>query len=280
MVTAPVAPAVFRSTSAPDRRTLADILDDTVQVHPGAAAIDNGPFVAKAAATSGGAASATHFDDVLAYRRLDDFIRRANLAARNWPEAGGMAEVTFNAATLNASMGSTPGYGNLGTSTLNVPGASVTGINNSGTNELTFDNPGGTEGIGGAGGTGGTVSAFSSENAEGVRVTLYSPSQKLGLTLNHFGRQTGQPGNPREQIELKFFSGATSVATLVGQGCRPDGDIATFELDAGVQWDIVEIRAIPPTGGSLPTQFFLTQFLACPAATPCETSMTAGSNKC
>jgi hypothetical protein len=241
----------------------------------------DGPYISRAAATSGGAASATHFDDVLAYRRLADFVRRANLAARNWPEAGGMAEVTFNTATLGASMGSTPAYGNLGTSTLNVPGASVTGINNSGTNELAFDNSGGTEGIGGAGGTGGTLTAFSSENGEGVRVTLYSPVQKLGLTLNHFGRQTGQPGNPREQIELKFFNGTTSVATLVGQGCRPDGDIATLALDAGAAWDSVEIRAIPPTGGALPTQFFLTQFIACPASSAtCETSLAVPGNAC
>ena len=37
-----MAPAVFRSTSAPVRRTLADILDDTVRAHPGAPAIDDG----------------------------------------------------------------------------------------------------------------------------------------------------------------------------------------------------------------------------------------------
>ena len=243
----------------------------------------SGPYVAKAASTGAGPASATHFDDVLAYRRLDDFIRRANLSARNWPEAGGgTTDVTFNTATLTSAMGSTPPYGNLGTSTLNVPGATVTGINNGGTNELTFDNTGGTEGIGGAGGTGGTAAAFSSQNGEGVRVTLYSAAQKLGLTLNHFGRHTGGPGPPgREQIELKFFNGAANVLTLVKEGCRPDGDIATFALDAAVPWDSVEIRALPPTGGTLPTEFFLTQFLACPGtAATCETSMAAGGNRC
>jgi hypothetical protein len=42
MVTAPVVPAVFGSSSAPVRRSLVDILEDTVRAHPGAAAIDNG----------------------------------------------------------------------------------------------------------------------------------------------------------------------------------------------------------------------------------------------
>jgi len=243
--------------------------------------LNNGPYVAKAASTVGDPAAATYFDDVVAYRRLPDFIRRANLSARNWPDAGA-ADITFNTPTLTAAMGGTaPSYGNLGTSTLNVPGASIAGINNSGANELTFDNTGGTEGIGGAGGTSGLAAAFSSENGEGVRVTLYSPAQKLGLTLNHFGRHTGQPGNPREQVELKFFNGTTSVATLVGQGCHTDGDIATLALNAGAPWDSVEIRAIPPTGGALPTQFFITQFIACPgSAATCETSMSAPSNAC
>ncbi|MGI5521528.1 Pls/PosA family non-ribosomal peptide synthetase [Micromonospora sp. CA-259024] len=42
MATAPAAAAVFRSSSAPVRRTLVDILDETVRAHPGADALDNG----------------------------------------------------------------------------------------------------------------------------------------------------------------------------------------------------------------------------------------------
>jgi len=261
------------TTSGTQKTPLPTSADETAN-------LNNGPYVAKAASTTGDPAAATYFDDVLAYRRLADFVRRANLAARNWPEAGGLADVTFNTATLTTAMGTAPSYGNLGTSTLGVPGATVSGLSNSGSNELTFDNTGGVEGIGGAGGTGGTQQAFSSTAGEGVRVTLYSTAQVLGLTLNDFGRHTGQPGNPREQIEVKFFNGTTNVATVVKQGCHQDGEIATFSIDAGVPYDSVEIRALPPTGGALPTEFFLTQFLACPATTPCETSMSAPGNSC
>ncbi|MCA2211269.1 Pls/PosA family non-ribosomal peptide synthetase [Jidongwangia harbinensis] len=42
LVTAPAAPALFRSSAAPVRRTLVDILDATVHAHPGARALDNG----------------------------------------------------------------------------------------------------------------------------------------------------------------------------------------------------------------------------------------------
>jgi type II secretory pathway pseudopilin PulG len=240
----------------------------------------DGPYVAKAAVTTGDPASATYFDDVLAYRHLADFARRANLAARNWPEAGGYADVTFNAATMNAAMGSTPAYGNLGTSTINVPGATVTGINNSGTNELTFDQSGGTEGIGGAGGTGGTLTAFSSENAEGVRVTLYTASQKLGVTLNDFGRHTGQPGNPREQVQFTFLNAGTTVFTVTKQGCKPDGDLATFTLDAGALYDTVEIRALPPTGARSRHSSSSRNSWPVPSSSPCQTSLATPGNSC
>ncbi|MEV6599875.1 Pls/PosA family non-ribosomal peptide synthetase [Actinoplanes sp. NPDC051346] len=40
--TEPVVPAVYRSSSAPPRRTLLDILDETVRAHPDAAALDSG----------------------------------------------------------------------------------------------------------------------------------------------------------------------------------------------------------------------------------------------
>ncbi|MCG5440990.1 Pls/PosA family non-ribosomal peptide synthetase [Micromonospora foliorum] len=42
VATARVTPAVFRSPSAPARRTLVDILDDSVRTHPEAPALDNG----------------------------------------------------------------------------------------------------------------------------------------------------------------------------------------------------------------------------------------------
>ncbi|WP_030487008.1 Pls/PosA family non-ribosomal peptide synthetase [Micromonospora chokoriensis] len=64
VATAPTAPAVFRSSAAPIRRTLVDILDETVRAHPGASALDNG-------ATA------------LTYRELADEVQavRASLAA-------------------------------------------------------------------------------------------------------------------------------------------------------------------------------------------------------
>ncbi|AGL17072.1 Pls/PosA family non-ribosomal peptide synthetase [Actinoplanes sp. N902-109] len=45
ITTAPTAPAVYRTSSAPVRRTLLDILDETIAAHPAAAAIDDGDRV-------------------------------------------------------------------------------------------------------------------------------------------------------------------------------------------------------------------------------------------
>ena len=76
------------------------------------------------------------------------------------------------------------------------------------------------------------------------------------------------------------LTGTTQVFTVTKQGCRPDGAIATFTIDAGAMYDTVEMGAIPPTGGALPTQFFLTQFLACPSTSPCETGLSSPGNSC
>ncbi|WP_306208819.1 Pls/PosA family non-ribosomal peptide synthetase [Actinoplanes sp. RD1] len=45
LTVAPFAPAVFRAQSAPVRRTLLDVVDETARTHPGAAAIDDGSRV-------------------------------------------------------------------------------------------------------------------------------------------------------------------------------------------------------------------------------------------
>ncbi|HEX4780773.1 MAG TPA: hypothetical protein VH301_08485, partial [Usitatibacter sp.] len=61
-------------------------------------------FFAEAASDpSVDATNPTHFDDVIVYRELLDFIVHANLAARAWPDpAPGLADVVANSATVAA----------------------------------------------------------------------------------------------------------------------------------------------------------------------------------
>jgi len=240
-----------------------------------------GPFVAKAAVSTVSPEDATHFDDVLAYRHLADFVRRANLSARDWPESGATyADVTINTATVSTALGTPASYGDLGQSTLNFQNATVTGLNSGGTQNLSFDNVNSVEGIGTAGGTVGSANALSSDAGEGVRIDFPLKARQLAVTFNQFGRLTGTPGNPREQAEFVFFDGATMVLTVTKQGCKPDGGLATFSIDAAVDFDRVEIRARTASNGTSVTQFFLSQIKTCAPAVVCTTSMSLPGNSC
>jgi Tfp pilus assembly protein PilV len=235
-----------------------------------------GPFIAKAAVTDVAPDAATFFDDVIAYRRIRDFVKLANLAARDWPETAGgsLVNLTFDQATVSAAVGSSVAPGSsTGQQTVTFSNASVTAFDNSGNQNVSFDNAGGYPGIGGAGGN----PMLTSAAGEGVRIDLSLPARQVGVTFADFGRR---PGNVREQAELKFFDGATLLATVVAEGCKNDGDIATFSLAAPADFDRIEIKPLPATTDGSDTAFLLAQLVTCAAAGTCLTSLSAPSNLC
>jgi hypothetical protein len=239
----------------------------------------NGPFVAKAAVTNVAPESANHFDDVLAYRRLQDFVKRANLAARDWPEVAapppGFANLTFDSATVGAALGASASYGDTGQASIGFPQATISAFDSGGTQDISFANSGGTEGIGGV--SGGTP-MISSAQAEGVRIDLTQKAQQLAVTFFDFGRR---PGNVREQVQFTFFDGAVPLAPVVlGQGCHNDGGLATFSIDAGALFDHVEIKSLAATNDGSASEFLFVQLLTCAAASTCTTSLSTPSNLC
>jgi hypothetical protein len=237
--------------------------------------LSGGPFVARAAATSVSAEDPNYFDDVLAYRRLADFVTRANLAARDWPEAA-FADLTFNAATVSTALGSPASYGDTGRPSLTFPNATVTAFDSGGNQNISFDRVGGTEGIGGA--SGGNL--LSSAAGEGVRIDLTQKARRLAVTFMDFGRLTGTPGNPREQAEFRFFDGANEVLVVTKQGCKPDGGLATFSVDAGLDFDRIDIKAVAASNGTSPTNFLFVQLKSCDGATTCTTTLSTPGNSC
>jgi len=242
-----------------------------------------GPFIAKAAVTDVAPESAAFFDDVIAFRRLPDFVKRANLGARDWPESGGggtLANITFDQATVSAAVGSSVSTGSsTGQASITFTGgATVTGFDSGGTQNVSFETQGGYQGIGGA--AGGTM-MISSLTAEGLRFQLPAKARQLAVTFANFGRRVG---NVREQVEFKFFDGAAVVNTIVGEGCRNEGDptddIATFSIDAAADFDRVDVKALPATTDASETAFLFVQFMTCVAGVTCETSLSVPSNRC
>jgi type II secretory pathway pseudopilin PulG len=237
------------------------------------------PFVAMAASALTVAPElAAHFDDVLAYRRLDEFVKKANLGARDWPDTV-LASGKFDTATLTAALGSAPPQGDIGRQSIDIYNARVTGFNSSGNQDLTFNLTNGNEGIGGAGSGGNSLSGAA---GEGVRIELTQATKaaRFSVTLNDFGQIFG---NWSEQVELKFLNGASIVSTQVKQGCQNDGGLASFTVDVGSDFDTVEVKALTTTqafGFSFPSQFFVSEFRACLAGAACATTLQTVANTC
>lgn len=237
-------------------------------------------FVARAASAQGvGPDDAAHFDDLLSYRKLAEVVKRAHLNARNWPDTV-LASTQFNTPTLTDALGSAPPAGDIGRQTIEIYNATVTGFNSGGNQNLTFNQTNGNEGIGGSGSGG---ASLSSAGNEGIRLELTQlpKAAKFAVTLNDFGTYFG--GAWKEQVEFRFFDGSTLKSTIIKQGCQVDGGLASFSIDAGSDFTMVEIRSLDTTlgfGFSFPSQFFLSEFRACLAGATCETSLQTPANFC
>lgn len=252
-----------------------------------------GPFVARAASAQDvGPEDATHFDDVLAFAKLGELVRRAGQGGREWPEPpapppappppAAPSSVTLNTATLSAALGGPATYGDTGQSTIDFSagGVVISAFNSSGSQDISFDRSRGVEGIGTVGGN----SAISSNGLEGVRLAYGMKARKLSITFNDFG--FGGGGNFAERAELRFFDGATLLSTQIAQGCRTDGRLATFTFDlVTADFDNVEVRSLVTTANSKgavrDSLFFISAIASCSATDPtCQTALYAPGNAC
>ena len=249
---------------------------------------ENGAFTIKAfsdvdvAATSG-----QHFDDVLVYRTVANLVRRANLAARDWPDgappvATAALGITYNQGTVSTGAGTSvsPGAG-VGTGTLTLPGAAVSGRDaGSSPSEISYGENAGYGGIGVAGG--GDVRVQSSAN-ELVRVTFEESFSKFAVTLNDFGFYFDPDNFFVETVEFRFYlSDAQVGSSLFGLSCSPDGLLASFSMDVGAQFNRVDIIPLPAFnffGDPGITAFYVSDLKACPATdTTCRTTYDDPAN--
>lgn len=239
-----------------------------------------GPFVAKAASAQGiGPDDPAHFDDLLVFAEIGDLIRRAGRGARDWPDSI-VTSVTFNSATLTAALGAAPGA-DTGQSTIAFTGVTASAFDSGGSENISFSTVDGVAGIGGASGG----SGISSNGLEGVTLAFGQKARKLGITFSDFGVN----GQFADRAELRFFDGATLLATTVVQACNthnPTDPPASFTIDLGtVDFDNVEIRALvttPNGGGSTRDSTFLIAAVAtCSStATTCQSPLYDSSNAC
>ena len=230
-----------------------------------------GPFTAQAA--SGPDVSATdntHFDDVLLYRTVADLARRANLAARDWPD-NVLAGVKFDAATIGSALGGgNASPGDLGVASLSFPYATVTAVDSA--RNLSYVG-GGNQGIGETGG-----SSNSLNSGEGIRIALNQKARRLAITLGSFGTGSFFGFPYSEQVQFKFFNASSSAfLTTTLRGCNSDGGLASFTIDAAGPFDSVTITSEPTTIGFIGSNFVVSEFRSCTAAGTCTTTLDTGA---
>jgi hypothetical protein len=230
-----------------------------------------GPFTIRAFSdTDTAASSPQHFDDLLFYRTVEEVVKRANLAARDWPEGA-----IFNAATL-AAIGALGGSFAFMGNTFRAVG---------GSNAFNSQTSGGTTGIGVSGDPGllNTTATFVNEG-EIIRIELGQDASRMGFTLNHFGKLLSNTSF-REQVLVRFYNSSNVVvgSTLVRQGCRDDGGLASFVVEPsalGSSFRNVELEGEVVTNiGFASSSFLLSEVAVCTTAT-CDTTLSASSNAC
>jgi hypothetical protein len=236
-----------------------------------------GPFVAESASSPDVAPDANnHFDDSLLHRTVSDLVRRANLSARDWPD--NFASTTLDSPTIQAALGLTtaPSYGDLNVGSMFVTDALISSTTSA---NLSFDTSGGNEGVGIAGGGGTGITP-----GEGVRIKFDKAADKLAISLNDMGIVTFGFVSWTERAQIQFFKNGSAVGTPVTlQGCRADGQFASFTLTPGVNFDQIELTALATTQDSIfhttiNSNFFVSGFKTCDAAAAtCITSIEAAN---
>lgn len=245
-----------------------------------------GPYIRKAASTGLLETDANFFDDVLVYARLGDLARRARLEARNWPDIVPLppGATRFDLATVAARPGVTISGTGTGQSVIDFGPVSVVGVASGSLAEISFASPGGT---GGLGVTVGANPKMTWGESEWLIFIFDDMGSKFGMTLSDFGTFLQAGTTMTETVAMYFYRNGNPVATLVRNACRADGQLASFDIDVGTNYDAVIVAPIASTGisGGTPvtgdTGFLIAEVRTCGNSDPnCRTGLSSAANTC
>jgi hypothetical protein len=225
------------------------------------------------------------------YRGIEDLAKRANLAARDWPDTV-TTSIVFDKDTVGAAIGNNNPSSDTGRQTLSFANGgvatTVTAFDNNGNQDVSFVSGGGSEdSIGGCttGACAGGNGLIGSGTGEGLRIDFGGDARQFAFTLDSFDDIVGAI---HEQVELRFyeFNGVTATQqgpTIVKQSCSSNGKVASFTVDPGASFNRVEMRAVNTNvvlGISFPSAFSLAEIDTCAAAVTCQTSLQPSGNTC
>lgn len=247
-----------------------------------------GPYIRKAASTGLPETDANFFDDVVVYARLGDLSRRARLEARNWPDVAPLppGATRFDLATVSARPGVTVSATDTETGqvTIDFGPVAVVGVAGGSIAEISFASPGGT---GGLGVTVGANPKMTWGEGEWLIFLFDDMGSKFGITLNDFGTFSQSGTTMTERVALYFYRNGNPVATLVRNACRADGQLASFDIAVGTNYDAVIVAPIASTGTAAgspvtgDTGFLIAEVRTCGNSDPnCRTGLSSAANTC
>ncbi len=227
----------------------------------------------------------SHFDDVLLYRTIADLAKRANLAARNWPDDVTGASV-FDKAAVEAGVGGR--VSGTDTQRTSIQFNSVTVSAFTGTNtaqDISLKSTGpGEDGIGGASGDA-SLSSKADGPDEFLRLDFVETSRRFALSMQDFGYEetSGPMPTPTwiEQVQIRFFrvdgNIVTPVDSVIKQACAAGNALASFsDLEPSGDFNRVEIVPRESTVSSsttIATTLFLSEVRTCKAGVTCQTTL-------
>jgi hypothetical protein len=229
------------------------------------------------------ASDSKHFDDLVVYRTISDLAKRANLAARPWPDDV-VAASTLNSATLKDALDvSHVANGDTGRSTIALNTVTISAFDGAGSSQnISFQSGGGaTDGIGGVSGDEALASGTGGPD-EMLRLDFAEEARRFAMSLQDFGyKESGGSPTWIERLEVRFFKVSGGAASLLGsvikQGCRPDGGLASFsDIDSAGDFNRVEIRPFASTsagGTTISSTFLLSEVRACKSGVACQTDL-------
>ena len=247
----------------------------------------NGPFHAEAWSDPDTSASSnSHFDDLVVYRTIAGLAQKASLQPRSW----GIASLTFDAPTI--ALGGGTATSDTGTSTLTYTstlGTTTTtttlqGFQGTNATDISYDTTNGNSGIGVYGSGGATLMSYF--DGDSMYIKLGATARQFAITLNDFVSYFG--GALPEQVQLTFYKTSGNRTTQVFQvqksACSMTAStLSTVSVNAGVDFDIVDVRPEPITVGGFivaDTTFSISAISACSAGVSCTTAIASTGTTC